>query len=54
MFKTDSFLSNKKSSLNQNVWCDHAIVYPYGQQWGYMEKNYKMQQKMLLHLYLTN
>ena len=24
MFKTDSFLVNKKLSLNQNVWHDHA------------------------------
>ena len=24
MFKTDSFLSNKKLSFNQNVWRDHA------------------------------
>ena len=24
MFKTDSFLGNKKLSLNQNVWRDHA------------------------------
>ena len=26
MFKTDSFLGNKKSSLNQNVWRDHATM----------------------------
>ena len=26
MFKTDSFLGNKKLSLNQNVWRDHATV----------------------------
>ena len=86
MFKTDSFLGNKKLSFNQNVWRDHVtmqqdvllhfrgifsyhnqaeiwknilmsssmqsffivyphffIVYPCGQQWGYMEKCYKLQ-----------
>ena len=26
MFKTDSFLGNKKFSLNQNVFCDHATI----------------------------
>ena len=26
MFKTDSFSGNKKSSLNQNVWHDHATM----------------------------
>ena len=26
MFKTDSFLVNKKLSLNQNVWRDHATM----------------------------
>ena len=26
MFKTDSFLGNKKSSSNQNVWRDHATM----------------------------
>ena len=26
MFKTDSFLCNKKLSLNQNVWRDHATM----------------------------
>ena len=26
MFKTDSILGNKKTSLNQNVWCDHATI----------------------------
>ena len=26
MFKTDSFLGNKKLSLNQNVWRDHATM----------------------------
>ena len=25
MFKTDSFLGNKKLNLNQNVWRDHVI-----------------------------
>ena len=29
MFKTDSFLGNKKSSLNQNVWRDHATMQQY-------------------------
>jgi hypothetical protein len=36
MFKTDSFLGNKKLSLNQNVWRDHAI----------------MQQDVLLHFWV--
>ena len=27
MFKTDSFLGNKKLSLNQNVWRDHAMLF---------------------------
>jgi hypothetical protein len=27
MFKTDSFLGNKKLSLNQNVWRDHKSVF---------------------------
>ena len=36
MFKTDSFLGNKKLSLNQNVWCDHAT----------------MQQDVLLHFWV--
>ena len=27
MFKTDSFLGNKKSSSNQNVWRDHATMH---------------------------
>ena len=35
MFKTDSFLGNKKLSLNQNVWRDHAT----------------MQQDVLLHFW---
>ena len=26
MFKTDSFLGNKKLSLNQNIWHDHATM----------------------------
>ena len=26
MLKTDSLLGNKKLSLNQNVWCDHATM----------------------------
>ena len=26
MFETDSFLGNKKLSLNQNVWFDHATM----------------------------
>ena len=26
MFKTDSFLGNKKSSSSQNVWRDHATM----------------------------
>ena len=26
MFKTDSFLGNKKLNLNQNVWLDHATM----------------------------
>ena len=26
MFKTDPFLGNKKLSLNQNVWRDHATM----------------------------
>ena len=26
MFKTDSFLDNKKLSFNQNVWRDHAAM----------------------------
>ena len=26
MYKTDSFVGNKKSSLNQNVWGDHATM----------------------------
>ena len=26
MFKTDSFLGNKKLSLNQNCWRDHATM----------------------------
>ena len=26
MFKTDSFLGDKKLSLNQNVWHDHATM----------------------------
>ena len=30
MFKTDSFLGNKKLSLNQNVWHDHATTYATG------------------------
>ena len=37
MFKTDSFLGNKKLSLNQNVWRDHAT----------------MQQDVLLHFWVT-
>ena len=37
MFKTDSFLGNKKLSLNQNVWRDHAT----------------MQQDVLLHFSAT-
>ena len=37
MFKTDSFLGNKKLSLNQNVWRDHAT----------------MQQDSLLHFWVT-
>ena len=36
MFKTDSFLGNKKLNLNQNVWCDHAT----------------MQQDVLLHFWV--
>ena len=36
MFKTDSFLGNKKLSLNQNVWRDHAT----------------MQQDILLHFWV--
>ena len=36
MFKTDSFLGNKKLSLNQNVWRDHAT----------------MQQDVLLHFWV--
>ena len=36
MFKTDSFLGNKKMSFNQNVWCDHAT----------------MQQDVLLHFWV--
>ena len=36
MFKTDSFLSNKKLSFNQNVWRDHAT----------------MQQDVLLHFWV--
>ena len=36
MFKTDSFLGNKKLSFNQNVWHDHAI----------------MQQDVLLHFWV--
>ena len=36
MFKTDSLLGNKKFSLNQNVWRDHA----------------NMQQDVLLHLWV--
>ena len=36
MFKTDSFLGNKKLSLNQNVWRDRAI----------------MQQDVLLHFWV--
>ena len=36
MFKTDSFLGNKKSSSNQNVWRDHAT----------------MQQDVLLHFWV--
>ena len=35
MIKTDSFLGNKKSSFNQNVWPDHA----------------SMQQDVLLHFW---
>ena len=35
MFKTDSFLDNKKLSFNQNVWRDHAT----------------MQQDVLLHFW---
>ena len=27
MFKTDSFLDNKKLSFNQNVWRDHATMH---------------------------
>ena len=26
MFETDSFLGNKKLSINQNVWHDHAAM----------------------------
>ena len=26
MFETDSFLGNKKLSLNQNIWHDHATM----------------------------
>ena len=37
MFKTDSFLGNKKLSLNQNVWRDHAT----------------MQQDVLLHFWVV-
>ena len=36
MFKTDSFLGNKKLSFNQNVWRDHAT----------------MQQDVLLHFWV--
>ena len=36
MFKIDSFLGNKKLSLNQNVWRDHAT----------------MQQDVLLHFWV--
>ena len=36
MFKTDSFLGNKKLSLNQNVWRDHTT----------------MQQDVLLHFWV--
>ena len=36
MFKTDSFLDNKKLSFNQNVWRDHDT----------------MQQDVLLHFWL--
>ena len=36
MFKTDSFLGNKKLSLDQNVWRDHAT----------------MQQDVLLHFWV--
>ena len=36
MFKTDSFLDNKKLSFNQNVWRDHAT----------------MQQDVLLHFWV--
>ena len=35
MFKTDSFLGNKKLSFNQDVWRDHAT----------------MQQDVLLHFW---
>ena len=38
MFKTDSFLGNKKLSLNQNVWRDHAT----------------MQQDVLLHFWVIS
>ena len=38
MFETDSFLGNKKSSSNQNVWRDHAT----------------MQQDILLHFWELN
>ena len=37
MFKTDSFLDNKKLSFNQNVWRDHAT----------------MQQDVLLHFWMV-
>ena len=36
MFKTDSFLGNKKLNFNQNVWRDHAT----------------MQQDVLLHFWV--
>ena len=55
MFKTDSFLGNKKLSLNQNVWCDHAtmqqdvllhfwIIFFFKMRWKYEKCNVVVQQ----------
>ena len=38
MFKTDSFLDNKKLSFNQNVWRDHATTYATGFSRAYLVK----------------
>ena len=60
MFKTDSFLGNKKLSLNQNVWRDHAtmqqdvllhfwVIFLYQNQAEIWKKYSVVQQRVLFH-----